>query len=95
MQFYSVRDLRTSPKVWESLDTGDVVITNNGKPRAFMMNIPDGGLDEVYKAALQMRAIAAANRMRARAAAAGYMTDEEINAEIDAARKEMRDAGRA
>jgi antitoxin (DNA-binding transcriptional repressor) of toxin-antitoxin stability system len=96
MQFYSVRDLRTSPKsVWESLRAGEVVITNNGKPAALMLDLSERDFEETLQAVRQARAMMAVKRMQERAAAAGYMTDEEINAEIAAARKEMRDAGRA
>ena len=96
MQFHSVRDFRTTPKiVYESLEKGEVVLTNNGRPAILMMNIQDGNFEEVWQDLRQIRAMRAVRNMRERAAAAGYMTDEEINAEIAAARKEMRDAGRA
>ena len=44
MNFYTVRDLRTTPKnIWENLATdGEVVITNNGKPTAILFDIADG-----------------------------------------------------
>ena len=89
MNFYSVRDLRTTPRsLWENLKTeGHVVITNNGKPAALMLNIAEGQLEETIKAVRQALAMMAFNNMRAKAAAAGYMTDEEIEAEIQAARR--------
>ena len=36
MNFYTVRDLRTTPKsIWENLSAdGEVIITNNGRPTA-------------------------------------------------------------
>ena len=45
MEFYSVRDFRMASKaVWESLARGgEVVITNDGKPAALMIEIPEGG----------------------------------------------------
>ena len=90
MNFYSVRDLRTTPKsLWDNLATdGEVVITNNGKPTAVLFDIADGSLEETIKAVRQAKAIIAFNSMRAKAAAQGFMTDEEIEAEITAARKE-------
>ena len=90
MNFYSVRDLRTTPKsIWDNLATdGEVVITNNGKPTAVLFDIADGSLEETIKAVRQAKAIIAFNSMRAKAAAQGFMTDEEIEAEITAARKE-------
>lgn len=88
MEFYSVRDFRTETKaVWESLARGgEVVITNNGKPAALMIEIPEGGFDETVQAVRQARAMAAFNSMRRRAAAAGYMSDEEIEAAITEAK---------
>ena len=92
MDFFTVRDLRTSPKsIWDSLAGGEVVITNNGRPSALMINIPDGDFEETLNSVRQARAMRAFNSMRRKAAEAGYMTEEEINAEIAAARKEMHD----
>ncbi len=93
MNFYSVRDLRTTPKsVWENLSAdGEVVITNNGKPTALMLDITDGSFEETLKAVRQARAMIAFNSMRAKAAERGYMSDEEIEAEIAAARRGERE----
>ena len=88
MNFYSVRDLRTDSKgLWENLSSGDeVVVTNNGKPSALMISIPEGCFDETVQAVRQARAMIAFNSMRQRSAFAGFMSDEEIEAEINAAR---------
>lgn len=90
MNFYSVRDLRTTPKaIWENLEKdGEVVITNNGKPSALLFDISNGDLEETLKAVRQAKAMLAFNSMREQAAARGYMTDEEIEAEIASARQE-------
>ena len=88
MNFYTVRDLRTTPKMlWEDLSAdGQVVITSNGKPTALLLDIADGSFEETLRAVRQMKAMIAFNSMRTSAAASGYMTDEEIEAEIIAAR---------
>lgn len=88
MNFYSVRDLRTNSKsMWENLSAGnEVVITNNGKPSALMIDIPEDGFDEVVQAVRQAKAIIAFNNMRRKAAKTGFMTDEEIEAAIVDAR---------
>ena len=93
MNFYSVRDLRTTPKsVWENLSAdGEVVITNNSKPTALMLDITDGSFEETLRAVRQARAMIAFNSMRAKAAERGYMSDEEIEAEISAARRGGRE----
>ena len=88
MEFYSVRNFRTESKaIWEKLaEDSEVVITNNGKPAALMIDIPEGKFDEIVQAVRQARAMAAFNSMRRRAAAQGYMSDEEIEATIAEAR---------
>ena len=90
MQFYSVRDLRTdSRRMWADPNRGDeVVLTNNGKPSALMIDIPEGSFDETVQAVRQARAMIALNSARRRAAAAGYMTGEEIESVIAEARSE-------
>ena len=47
MQFVSMRDFRTqTTQVWNRLQSGEeIVITSNGRPRAFLVNIPDGLFD--------------------------------------------------
>ena len=89
MNFYSVRDLRTTPKtIWENLAVdGEAVITNNGKPTAILVDIADGDFEETLKAVRQAKATIAFNSMRMRAAENGYMSDGEIDAEIRAARQ--------
>ena len=88
MDFYTVRDMRTTPKsLWDSLTAdGEVVITTNGKPTTLMLDISDGSLEETLKAVRQAKAMIAFNTMRERAAVNGFMTDAEIEAEIAAAR---------
>ena len=90
MDFYTVRDLRTTPKnIWDSLsEDGEVIITNNGKPTALMLNISEGDLEETIYAVKQAKAMISVNNMRKKAAAEGYMSEEEINSEIKAAREE-------
>ncbi|MDR1001181.1 MAG: prevent-host-death protein [Clostridiales bacterium] len=92
MEFLTVRDFRTSPKiVWEKLSqNGEIVITNNGKPTALMLNIQDGELDELCAAIRQVKAIRSINNMRLVAAENDYMSDEEIEAEIQAYREEAK-----
>ncbi len=89
MNFYTVRDLRTTPKsLWDSLVAdGEVVITSNGRPTALLLDIADGSFEETLKAVRQAKAMIAFNSMRSKAASKGYMTDEEIEAEIAALRK--------
>ena len=84
MNFYSVRDLRTdSRSMWADLTSGDeVVLTNNGKPSALVIDIPEGSFDEIVQAVRQAKAMIALNSARRRAAKAGFMSDDEIEAAI-------------
>ena len=92
MNFFTVRDLRTSPKhVWETLDQEkEVVITNNGKPSALMIPVNDTNFEDILAAVRQASAMQAVTRMQMASVKAGldHMTLEEINAEIAAARSE-------
>ena len=92
MQFFTARDLRTYPKnIWHTLsDDGELIITNNGKPTALMLDISETNFDEVVKAVRQAKAMIAFNSMRAKAAKQGYMTDNEIETEIAAYRREKK-----
>ena len=89
MEFYSARELRTNTKsIWKELsEDNDVVITNNGKPYALMVGIPEGRFDETVRALRQAKAIAAMDRMRKKAEKDGFMSDKEIDDVISEARK--------
>ncbi len=88
MNFYSVRDLRTDSKsMWADLNSGDeVVLTNNGKPSALIIDIPEGSFDEIVQAVRQAKAMIALNSMRRKAAREGFMTDDDIESIIVEAR---------
>ena len=88
MNFYSIRDLRTESKsMWADLSRGDeVILTNNGKPSAIMIDIPEGSFDEVVQAVRQAKAMIALNNMRQRAAREGFKSDDEIEALVNEAR---------
>ena len=92
MNFYSIRDLRTESKnMWADLASGDeVVLTNNGKPSALIISIPEGGFDDTVQAVRQAKAMIALNNMRRKAARAGFLSDDEINDIISEVRKEGR-----
>lgn len=92
MNFYSVRDLRTTPKsIWDNLsEDGEVIITNNGKPTAILLDISNGSFEETLKAVRQAKAMIAFNSMKSKAAAKGFMSDEDIDKEIAAVRSEDR-----
>ena len=88
MNFYTVNDLIKNPEnILENLSAdGETIITNNGKPAAILLGIADGNFEETIEAIRQAKAIIAFNSMRNKAVAEDYMSDEEIEKEIAAAR---------
>ncbi len=92
MNFYTVRDLRTKSKsIWENLPkSGEALITNNGKPTALIIDINEKNFEDLVKEIRRARATIAINNMRKTAEENGGMSDEEIENEIYAARKEIK-----
>ena len=95
MDFISVRQLRTeSAAVWEALaTTKDLVVTSNGKPIAVLSTTTPATLEASLAALRQARAqlAVAAMQERARETGADRFTLDEVNAEIDAARRERKE----
>ena len=91
MDFYSVRDLRTeTKKMFDTLSKGEeIIITNNGKPAALMLNISGENFEIMIQAIRQAKAMIAFNNMRSRATRCSYMTEKDIEIEINAARREL------
>jgi hypothetical protein len=92
----SYRDLRNTPSaVWDALEECEAVaIVSNGEPRALMLGIEDGDIEGAMRLVRQVRAGMALARLRAAAARSGAdrLTDEEIDAEIAAARAERHES---
>ncbi|MDR1788534.1 MAG: type II toxin-antitoxin system Phd/YefM family antitoxin [Treponema sp.] len=92
MEYLSVRELSTSSKgVWKKLDKeGEVVITNNGRPTAIMISVNAQGFDETAAMIRQARCMRLLNSIWEEAEQRGPLSDEEIEAEIQAARKKSK-----
>ena len=94
MNFYTVRDLRTQPRqIWKRLaEVHELIITNNGKPSALMIEIDGENMEDVLASVRQSMAMRATNRLRLASVLNGgsRMTEEEIQAEIAEARKERK-----
>jgi prevent-host-death family protein len=92
MQFVTVRDFRSSSKeIWDKLSRDEeIVITNNGRPTALLVPIAEGNFEETLSGIRQAKAMRDFNNMREEAAERGFLSDEEINAEIQAYRRETR-----
>jgi antitoxin (DNA-binding transcriptional repressor) of toxin-antitoxin stability system len=92
MKFISVRDIRSSPaQIWKQLpDEQEMVVTNNGRPIALLTSISDESLEQTLSAVRRARAVAAAQSMQETAREQGLdrMSENEINEEIRAARRD-------
>jgi prevent-host-death family protein len=91
MKFLSVRDLRNRPgRVWKTIRGKEMVLTANGKPVAILVGVAEDELEETLSALRRAKAQTAVSRLRAQAAkkGSGSLTQEEIEAEISAARSE-------
>ncbi len=85
----SVRELRLRPgEVWAQLGSEDVVLTSNGKTIALLTGIREDDLWDALDALRRARALVALDRIHRHSARQGTerLTDEEIEAEIRAAR---------
>lgn len=97
MKFISVRDLRNRPgEVWKRLREDDLVLTSNGRPQGILVGVEGDDLEVALTALRRARAQVAASRMRRRAAEAGLagLSDEEIEQEIQAARRARKPTAR-
>ena len=92
MRFVSVRELRNQlASVWKVLsEEKDLVITSNGKPIALLSAMVEEDLEESLGAVRRARAQAAATALQQSSLQAGtdHLSLEDINAEIDAVRRE-------
>ncbi len=98
MEFVSVRDLRIQPgQVWKRLsETGELIITSNGKPIALLSGVTGATLEQTLTALRRARAQVAVSQLRAAAQARGTdkLTRAEINAEIKSARRSRKKLAR-
>ena len=92
MDFLSVREFRSSSRnIWQKLsEKGKMVITNNGKPTALLLDISKDDLEETILTLKQVKAIKLFNQMRSEAGQRGFLSEKEINSEIQAARLELK-----
>ncbi len=91
MNFYGVRELSNNTKsvLTTVSEKGTAIITDNGKPAALMMSISEDSFEDVLAMVRQMKAKRAFEEIQAQAQAMfpSGLTEAEIQAEIDAARK--------
>ena len=95
MNFVSFRELRTSTtKINDMLtNNGKIVVTNNGKPKALMIQVSENDFEETLAMLNQFKLAKTINNLRtsAQISGASEMTLDEINNEIAQSRKERRE----
>ena len=92
MQFVTVRDFRSaSREIWDKLSlAGEIVVTNNGKPTALLLDVRDDDIEDLVMSIRQAKAMRAYNRLHVQSKKQGQMSEDEIEAEIRAARDEYK-----
>jgi len=96
MDYVTVRELREkSGDIWQRLELGEeFVVTRNGKPFALLVHTEPQAVEERLRALRlsRMAGVVRAIQDEARASGAKLLTEEDIQAEIDAVRGERRSA---
>ena len=89
MSFHDAREPRatTCGIRGDLLEKGKAALAYDGKPMSIMFEVVRSDFGETLRTVRQERADAAFGSMRRRAAEAGYLSDEEIAAEITAVRR--------
>lgn len=93
MKFLSTRELRNRPgSVRQLAQEDELVLTANGKPIAILLGVEGDDFEETAHMIRQIKAQRAVSRMRRQAArqALDGLTLADINAEIRAARSQMK-----
>jgi prevent-host-death family protein len=98
MDYVTVRELREkSGAIWQRVEAGEeFVVTRNGKPFALLVHTEPSAVEDKLRA-LRLQAFGRAWEALTRQAqesGARELTDDEIQAEIDAVRQERRRAAR-
>ncbi len=81
----------TARGLMEKYSGGGAVLTDDGKPVLLMLDISGDNPERIIEAVIRARAVEAFESMREIARQRGYMSDEEIEAEIAAARRERHE----
>ncbi|MCL2504596.1 MAG: hypothetical protein FWE94_08445 [Coriobacteriia bacterium] len=92
MILVSSRELTSQPReTWKRLaQEGALTITKNGQPAALMIDVDTESYDDIVRLLRQAKATQLIARAREEAAERGFLSAEEIEAEIQATRKEAR-----
>lgn len=94
MDYVTVRELREkSGEIWQRVEAGEeFVVTRNGKPFALLVHTEPTAVEDRLRALRlgRLAELVSAIQDDARTSGASLLTDEELQAEIDATRRERR-----
>ena len=76
---------------YEAVTNGGTVVTYNGRPAILMLDLSEIDPEYINEIVARARAMKSFERIRRIAESRGWMTDEEIEEEIAAARQERRE----
>jgi hypothetical protein len=91
MELVTERDLASSlSTTWQRLERdGAIAVASQGKVKAIMLSVNEENFDETIRGVRQVEALRHFWFMRAKAEKSGFLSDEEIEAEIQAAKAEI------
>ena len=91
MLLASSRELTSHPReTWERLaQEGELAITRNGQPAAIMLGVDSENFDDLLRLLRQAKATLLIARAREEAAIHGFLSDEEIEREVQAAQASL------
>jgi hypothetical protein len=90
VEYVATRELRNRPGAFQDLvDEDDAVLTSSGKPFGLVIGVDDENVEETVRLVRRVRAEQALSRLRKRAAEQGLdrLTDDEVETEVQAARR--------
>lgn len=97
MDYVTVREMREkSGEIWQRVEAGEeFVVTRNGKPIALLVHTEPAEVEERLRLlrAAQFGSVVRRIQQHAQASGADLLTEEDIEAEIDAARREATTPG--
>jgi hypothetical protein len=91
MQFLTTSALR-DPKAWNKIGNGRAMVTRGGKPIAIVIPVSESGFEAAIEESSRIEGMQALHRLQEQAHTQGLdkMTDGDIQAEIQAARKDRK-----
>jgi hypothetical protein len=91
MQFLTTSALR-DPKAWNKIGQGRAMVTRGGKPIAIVIPVTESGFEAAIEESSRIEGMQALHSLQEQARANGLdkMTEVDIQAEIQAARKDRK-----